>query len=192
MGRLAKWMVVGIAVLALAGCAGSAKKNAKAGAGGEWAAGAGGAETTPLGEGGGLRGDEWGAVEGANAGNNAYGSPSDPRAAALQSQVIYFEYDSSVVGPQYLEVVRTHGEYLKKNPGARANLEGHTDERGSREYNIALAQRRSDAVMQLLIAQGVSASQLSSVSFGEEKPAAYGNGEDAWAKNRRVEVRYAQ
>lgn len=83
--------------------------------------------------------------------------------------MIYFEYDSSVVGPQYLEVVRAHGEYLKKNSGARANLEGHTDERGSREYNVALAQRRSDAVMQLLIAQGVSAAQLSSVSFGEEK-----------------------
>lgn len=192
MGRFSKWMIVGIAVLALAGCAGSSKKNATSGAGGEWAAGAGGAETSPLGEGGGLRGDEWGAVEGVHAGSSAYGSPSDPRAATLQSQVIYFEFDSSVVGPQYIEVVRAHGEYLKRNPGARANLEGHTDERGSREYNIALGQRRSDAVMQLLIAQGVSAGQLSSVSFGEEKPAVYGSGEDAWAKNRRVEVRYAQ
>jgi peptidoglycan-associated lipoprotein len=191
MGQFPKLMVVGVLVLALAGCAGSSKKATKGAAGGEWAAGAGGAETSPLGEGGGLKGDEWGVVEGATGGNGGYGSPTDPRAATLQSQVIYFEYDSSVVAPQYLEVVRAHGEYLKKNPNVRANLEGHTDERGSREYNIALGQRRSDAVMNLLIAQGVSASQLSSVSFGEEKPASYGSGEDAWSKNRRVEVRYA-
>ena len=190
MGRFPKWMVVGVMVLALAGCAGSSKKATKGATAGDWAA-AGGAETHPLGEGGGLKGDEWGAVQGATAGDSAYGSPSDPKAAALQSQVIYFEYDSSVVAPQYLEVVRAHGEYLKKNPNAHANLEGHTDERGSREYNIALGQRRSDAVMKLLIAQGVAASQLSSVSFGEEKPAAYGHDEAAWSKNRRVEVRYA-
>lgn len=193
MGRFPKWIVVGMAVLALAGCAGSAKKSSKgAVAGDEWAAAAGGAETSPLGEGGGLRGDEWGSVQGVNAGNSGYGSPNDPRAANLQSQVIYFEYDSSVVAPAYLEVVRAHGEYLKNNPATRANLEGHTDERGSREYNIALGQRRSDAVMNLLIAQGVQPSQLSSVSFGEEKPAVYGSGEDAWSKNRRVEIRYAQ
>ncbi|MGB5234679.1 MAG: peptidoglycan-associated lipoprotein Pal [Candidatus Macondimonas sp.] len=191
MGQFPKFMVVGVMVLALAGCAGSSKKATKGAAGGEWAAGAGGAETSPLAEGGGLKGDEWGAVQSATAGNSGYGSPTDPRAAALQSQVIYFEYDSSVVAPQYMEVVRTHGEYLKKNPNVRANLEGHTDERGSREYNIALGQRRSDAVMNLLIAQGVSASQLSSVSFGEEKPAVYGSSEDTWSKNRRVEVRYA-
>ena len=96
------------------------------------------------------------------------------------------------MAPAYLDVVRAHGEYLKNNPATRANLEGHTDERGSREYNIALGQRRSDAVMNLLIAQGVQPSQLSSVSFGEEKPAVYGSGEDAWSKNRRVEIRYAQ
>lgn len=190
MRLLSKWMVVGGMVLALAGCAGSSKKETKGATGGEWAAAAGGAETSPLAEGGGLRGDEWGVVEGA-AGNGGYGSPTDPRAGALQSQVIYFEYDSSVVPPQYFEVVRAHGEYLKKNPNVRANLEGHTDERGSREYNIALGQRRSDAVMTLLITQGVSASQLSPVSFGEEKPAVYGSGEAAWSKNRRVEVRYA-
>ena len=191
MGQFPKWMVVGVmvGVVALAGCAGSSKKATKGAAAGDWAAG--GAETRPLGEGGGLKGDEWGAVQGATAGDSNYGSPTDPKAAALQSQVIYFEYDSSVVAPQYLEVVRAHGEFLKKNPNVRANLEGHTDERGSREYNIALGQRRSDTVMKLLIAQGVSASQLSSVSFGEEKPAAYGSGEDAWSKNRRVEVRYA-
>lgn len=191
MRLLSKWMVVGGMVLALAGCAGSSKKETKGATGGEWAAAAGGAETSPLADGGGLRGDEWGAVEGVTAGNSGYGSPTDPRAGALQSQVIYFEYDSSVVPPQYFDVVRAHGEYLKKNPNVRANLEGHTDERGSREYNIALGQRRSDAVMTLLINQGVSASQLSSVSFGEEKPAVYGSGEAVWPKNRRVEVRYA-
>ena len=190
MGQFPKYLVVGVMVLALAGCAGSSKKATKGTAGGEWAAGAGGAETSPLAEGGGLKGDEWGVVEGTTAGNSGYGFPTDPRAGALQSQVIYFEYDSSVVTPQYMEVVRAHGEYLKKNPNVRAKLEGHTDERGSREYNIALGQRRSDTVMNLLIAQGVSASQLSAVSFGEEKPAIYGSGEEVWSKNRRVEVHY--
>ena len=81
-----------------------------------------------------------------------------------------------------------HAIQLQSNPGAQVRLEGHADERGSREYNIGLGERRSQAVRRLLLIQGASAAQISTVSFGEERPAADGSSESAWAQNRRVEI----
>ena len=109
---------------------------------------------------------------------------------ANAAKVIYFDYDSHTVKPEFQSVIEAHAQYLKANQRAKVSLEGHTDERGSREYNLALGQKRADAVRQSLTLLGVSASQIESVSFGEEKPAVPGSDEAAYAKNRRAEFFY--
>ena len=111
-------------------------------------------------------------------------------ASPLYTKVIYFDFDRSDVRPEYLEVVRAHAEYLAANPSATVTLQGHSDERGSREYNIALAERRADAVKRLMAAEGASPVQIITVSYGEEQSVAFGHSEDAWALNRRVEIVY--
>lgn len=113
----------------------------------------------------------------------------DPSAGEL-GMVIYFDFDSSEVRPQDQELVSRHAAQISDNLGMRIRLEGHADERGSREYNIGLGERRSQAVRQMLLIQGVSASQLSTVSFGEERPASFGSSESDYAQNRRVEIKY--
>jgi peptidoglycan-associated lipoprotein len=113
--------------------------------------------------------------------------------AALQSRrVVYFEYDSSEIRAEYLEVVAAHAAYLAKFPSARVRLEGHTDERGSREYNIGLGERRAQTVRKALMLQGAADSQITTVSYGEERPAVEGSGEQAYAQNRRVEIAAVQ
>ena len=107
-------------------------------------------------------------------------------------RVIYFDYDSSEIRSEYVAVVAAHAGYLVKYPTARVRLEGHTDERGSREYNIGLGERRGQTVRRALLAQGVAESQLTTVSYGEERPAAEGADEAAYAQNRRVELVHAQ
>jgi len=104
--------------------------------------------------------------------------------------VIYFEFDSSEVRMQDQELVAAHAIELNNDSFKNVRLEGHADERGSREYNIGLAERRSQAVRQLLMIQGVNASQIQTVSFGEERPVAFGNSESDYAQNRRVEIKY--
>jgi peptidoglycan-associated lipoprotein len=109
--------------------------------------------------------------------------------AALQSRnVVFFEYDSSEIRGEYVSVVAAHAAYLAKYPTARVRLEGHTDERGSREYNIGLGERRAQTVRKALMLQGVSEGQVATVSFGEERPSAEGSDESAYAQNRRVEL----
>lgn len=113
----------------------------------------------------------------------------DPSAGELQ-MIIYFDFDSSEVRPQDQDVVARHAMQLGDNMSISVRLEGHADERGSREYNIGLGERRSQAVRQLLMIQGVSASQIATVSFGEERPASSGSSESDYAQNRRVEIKY--
>ena len=108
----------------------------------------------------------------------------------LQSRVIYFEYDSAEILGVDIDLLSAHAEYLGANSGQRITLEGHTDERGSREYNIALGERRAISVQRVLELNGVSSSQITIVSYGEEKPAADGNSEPAWRLSRRVEIIY--
>ena len=110
--------------------------------------------------------------------------------AAKLRQPVYFDYDSFVVQPQYAATVETHAAYLKADAKRRVSLEGHTDERGGREYNLALGQKRAEAVRRALSLLGVSDAQVEAVSFGEEKPAMTGQDEGAYAKNRRVEFSY--
>ena len=119
------------------------------------------------------------------------GGPGGP-GGALENRVVYFAFDQADVGQQYRELLQGHGRYLADNPGARVRLEGHADERGSREYNIGLGERRAQAVKQFLLLQGVAAGQLSTVSYGEERPAVLGSDEEAWGLNRRVELVYVQ
>lgn len=113
---------------------------------------------------------------------------TDPLAGV--QTVFYFDFDKSIVRPASREALAKHAEYLVSNPDARIVLEGHADERGTREYNIALGERRAKAVSRYLTIQGVAASQVESVSFGEEVPVAFGHEDNAWQLNRRVEVRY--
>ena len=109
--------------------------------------------------------------------------------AALRAiTTFYFEYDSSDLKPEAMRALDVHAKDLKGN-GARVVLEGHTDERGTREYNMALGERRAKAVQRYLVLQGVSPAQLELVSYGEERPVATGNDEQSWAQNRRVELR---
>lgn len=104
-------------------------------------------------------------------------------------KTIYFDYDSFTVKPEATPTVEGHAKVLQGSRTQRLTLEGHTDERGGREYNLALGQKRAEAVVRALTVLGVSAEQLEPVSMGEEKPAAEGADEAAWAKNRRVEFK---
>ncbi len=110
--------------------------------------------------------------------------------ALLSRTTIYFAYDSSEIAPEFRDLLRAHGNYLASHPEIRITIEGHTDERGSREYNLALGERRAYAVRQLLMLQGVAPNQLEVISFGEERPAAYEHDESAWRLNRRAVLRY--
>lgn len=119
-------------------------------------------------------------------------NPSDKDMAGPSGvgKVIYFDYDSFVVKPEFQSLVDQHARFLQANRGRSVVLEGNTDERGSREYNLALGQKRAEAVRRALTLVGASDSQIEAVSFGEEKPAVSGSSEDAYAQNRRVELRY--
>lgn len=129
----------------------------------------------------------------------AFGAEGD-QATALQElenpesllsvRIIYFDYDSSTVLSQFEEIIQAHASFLQANPGVVTTLEGHADERGSREYNLALGERRAQAVKQQLVVLGASPEQVRTVSYGEERPADPGHDEQAWSLNRRVEFVY--
>ncbi len=173
--RLLLVLVVALA-LGLGGCA-SKKAKPSAPAGESTAAGAGAAA-------GGANG------AGANAGANPDDEAAGPQEGALATRLVYFDFDSSEIKGAGTDVVAAHAKYLASHSSIRVRLEGHTDERGSREYNIGLGERRAQAVRRALLLQGAADAQLSTVSYGEERPAVSGHDETAWAKNRRVEIVY--
>ena len=105
-------------------------------------------------------------------------------------RTIYFEYDSSEVRSEFIPLINAHAQLLSSDSSRRVVLEGHADERGSREYNIALGERRAISVRRLLLGSGARSDQIRMLSYGEERPAVIGHDENAWSKNRRVEVRY--
>lgn len=108
----------------------------------------------------------------------------------LSTRVIYFDFDSARVRDEFLPVLEAHGVFLAENGNVRVRLEGHADERGSREYNIGLGDRRAQSVRRILLFQGASSDQIETISYGEERPAVLGHDESAWSKNRRVELVY--
>jgi len=116
--------------------------------------------------------------------------PESIAGRAPQERVIYFDYDQAELRPEFLDIVAQHGRYLAQNPDGNVRLEGHTDERGSREYNIALGENRAKTVSRMLQLQGVSPDQVRTVSYGEELPVDEAHNNQAWAKNRRVNVIY--
>jgi peptidoglycan-associated lipoprotein len=182
-------LILSLVGLLLAGCtatpekadeaAAAAEEGAMAGAEGEGAAmeegmeGGMGAETMGMEEAGGFEGD-----------------PLDDPDSMLARRVVYFDFDSSVVKDEFSAIIEAHASYLANNPGARLTLEGHADERGTREYNLALGERRAAAVQQFMELMGAGSTQIQTVSYGEERPVDPGHDEQAWALNRRVELVY--
>lgn len=119
--------------------------------------------------------------------DNGSGAQTGPAGIA---RLIFFDYDSYAVKPEYQAVIEGHARFLRADPARKIAVEGHTDERGGREYNLALGQRRAEAVRRELGRLGVPDSQVEAVSFGKEKPAATGSDDAAWSKNRRAEIFY--
>ena len=113
----------------------------------------------------------------------------DP-ANILSRRSVFFDYDSNAVKEEFKPVVSAHAKHLSTNRSKRVTVQGNTDDRGSREYNLALGQRRADAVKQMMTLLGASAEQIETVSYGEEKPRAQGANEQAWAENRRADIVY--
>lgn len=128
---------------------------------------------------------------GAYDGDGDAAARGDRNATAPPAEtVLYFDYDSSSVRAEYAEVLAEHSRYIMGRGVISVRLEGHADERGSREYNIGLGERRAQAVRQALLSLGVPAARLQTVSFGEERPVAFSHDEAAWSANRRVEIVY--
>jgi peptidoglycan-associated lipoprotein len=166
-------IVVIAAALALGACA-SKPKRSEAPAG----------PVTPGAQSGGA-----GAASAAGGAEEGAAAPG-PLAGILAKRIIYFDFDSSEIKGEGPGIVTAHAKYLAANPTVKVRLEGHTDERGSREYNIGLGERRAQAVRRAMLLQGATEAQLSTVSYGAERPVATGSNEAAWAQNRRVEIVY--
>lgn len=133
------------------------------------------------------------------SGTQAYGTGGDGKGAMsalddptspLSVRTLYFDYDSSDVLPEYRPTVEAHAAYLTAHPDVTMSLEGHADERGSREYNLALGERRAQSVKRQMVIMGAAASQIRTTSYGEERPVAEGHDETSWSQNRRVEIIY--
>lgn len=120
----------------------------------------------------------------------AYGPNDLDTDACLRQRVVYFDLDQDALKPEFQAIIGCHAKYLRDRPSSRMNLEGNADERGSREYNLGLGERRGNAVSSAIQAQGGSGSQISVVSYGEERPVCTESNEDCWARNRRVEIIY--
>lgn len=172
MKSLKSIVFISVVLMILAGCSSTGKEEDMAGEG--MAGDAGQAAST----------------QGVDGGGDYMVHPLDDKSSPLATRVIYFAFDSSAVEPQYEAVVAAHAAYLAANPDTSIVLEGHADERGTREYNIALGERRAKAIQDLLVLQGASSAQQELVSYGEEKPVALGHDEASWHLNRRVEILY--
>ena len=179
------FLLVAIIAAALAGCSTTPTTEAPVedrGTAGATAPGAGGAQTGGA-QSGGVTGSQVGGAQGAAA-------LRDPN-SILSKRSVYFDFDSFVVKDEFKPLVEAHARYLQQNANARMTIQGNTDERGSREYNIALGQKRADAVKRMMTLLGARDNQIETVSFGEERPKNPGHDESAWAENRRDDIVYA-
>jgi len=159
------WSAIALSALLLAGCSSTGTKDGDPGASVEDGSGA--------------------STMGANQGGSWSGNPLDNPNSLLSTRTIYFDFDQSTIRSEFIDVLRTHAGYLNNNRSVGVVIEGHADERGSREYNIALGERRANTIMRFLEAEGVSASQINTISYGEERAIAFGHDEASWAENRR-------
>ena len=135
---------------------------------------------------------------GTSTGSNTV-NPTNPNAGVtgnelhtgvLAKRSVYFDFDSNAVKDEYRGLVQAHSRYMNDHRDTRIRIEGNCDERGSREYNLALGQRRAEAVKKIMTVLGVSDGRIETVSYGEEKPVAQGHDEAAWAQNRRADIKY--
>lgn len=131
-----------------------------------------------------------GDLMGSGSGRPSYFSQLQDPNSILSQRSVYYEYDSYTVKGEYRELVLSHARFLRDTPDASVILQGNTDDRGSREYNLALGQRRADSVKNMMTLAGARDGQIESVSLGEEKPRALGHGESAWSQNRRTDIIY--
>ena len=183
-----KLMMAAFVALMVAGCSSTPPADSgapiddKGGAG--TGAATGGASTSGTGTGG-VTGAQGGT--GTARGGNPLRDPSSP----LSKRSIYFDFDSFVVKDEYKPTIEAHARYLQQNRPQRMTIQGNTDERGSREYNIALGQKRADAVKRMMTLLGAQEQQIETVSFGKEKPRTQGHDESSWAENRRDDIVYS-
>lgn len=156
------WLVIVLSTLLFAGCSSTGNK-----------------------DGSGATVDDGATTMGAGEGGSWDGNPLENPNSPLSTKVIYFEFDQSTIGSEYIDVLRAHAAYLNNNRSVMVLVEGHADERGSREYNIALGERRVNAIRNFLEAEGVDGGQINGISYGEERPAGFNHDEASWAENRR-------
>jgi peptidoglycan-associated lipoprotein len=186
-----KWIIAAFLLAAFAGCSSTgtedmAPTDDKAATATTPAAGSGAATT-----GAATSGVPTGAATGAPpSGATSASALKDPK-NILSKRGIYFDYDQFTIKDEYKPIIEAHAKYLQANRGARVILQGNSDERGTREYNIALGQKRADAVKNLMLLLGASEIQIETVSFGKEKPRLEGHDESSWAENRRVDIVHA-
>jgi peptidoglycan-associated lipoprotein len=138
-----------------------------------------------------------GASTSGSAGSDVSGSALSAEQRQIEElkqlgMVILFDYDRADIRPEFVPIVAAHAKFLNGNANRKVRLEGHSDERGSREYNIGLGERRAQTVRRALMLQGVTENQITTVSYGEERPAVQGSDEAAYSKNRRVELSYGR
>jgi peptidoglycan-associated lipoprotein len=182
-GTMRNFVFIALIAATLVGCSTTPTTEApvddKSGAAG--AAGSTGAQTS---------GSQAGGVSGSATGSMAGNPLRDPN-NILSKRSVYFDFDSFVVKDDYKAVVEAHARYLQQHRDAHMTINGNTDERGSREYNIALGQKRADAVKRMMLLLGATDNQIETVSFGKEKPKNPGHDESAWAENRRDDIVYS-
>lgn len=166
---------VGALAVVLSACSSTPGPGAEGGAAAGDAASAGGAQSTGMAGGAGMSEVEL-----------YEGKPSEPQ------RVVYFGFDEYSVAAKYQGMLEANADFLKENGNREVVVEGHTDERGSREYNVALGEKRANAVRDILLSYGVSSGQVETVSYGEERPAVEGSGENVWSQNRRAVIEYGQ
>jgi peptidoglycan-associated lipoprotein len=173
--KIQKLIFIGLAALLAAGCSGNTIPDPEADSGAM------------------IDADDGGMTDGMDDRGMGVGEEFDDSMDDMDelTMVIYFDFDQSDLRAEYSDLLQRHASRLANDSRAQIRLEGHADERGSREYNIGLGERRSQSVRRLLLIQGASSDQISTVSFGEERPAAFGSDESAYELNRRVEIKYA-
>lgn len=180
MNALKSWIAVGAIALLVAACGGNEPLPAE-----DPSAFSGNGDFEAIG------GSTSGLDDGSGSGFVSFEGMQPGDGELIQNNlIVYFEYDSSEIRADFNPMLAAHGRYLSAEDNLVIRLEGHTDERGSREYNIGLGERRAQAVRQVLLLQGASPSQISTVSYGEERPAVFGSDDEAYSLNRRVEIVY--
>lgn len=167
--RIWSWAALVAVALVLTACGGAPKKD----------------EGAAVQDRGATTAAEGAATAGAAGAAGIYAAQLEDPNSALYSKVVYFDFDQSTIRSEFIDTLRAHAAFLASNPDLRITVEGHCDERGSREYNIGLGERRANAVKRFLEAEGVSSVQINTISYGEERPDSLGHNEQAWSLNRR-------